>query len=64
MILTPAQLIDDLGAPVIADKLGLPVVTVRMWKSRNRIPRTAWPELIGAFKNVNLEQLLKVEKAA
>ena len=34
---------------------------VVMWKVRNRIPRTAWPEIIDAFPGVTLDELRSVE---
>lgn len=61
---TPAQLIEQKGAALIAERLGMNVVAVRMWKSRNRIPRSAWPELAQHFPELTQDVLRAVEKAA
>lgn len=58
---TPAELIDTKGAQHIADALGVPLGTVRMWKHRNSIPRSAWPEMIAAFDDLSLGALKALE---
>ena len=61
---TPAQLIKDRGgAAAVAQALNLKRTTVQMWRVRNRIPRTAWPEIIEAFPDLTLEQLKAAEAA-
>jgi hypothetical protein len=32
-----------------------------MWQFRERIPRTAWPELIQAFPTITLDALMAAE---
>ena len=54
---THADLIAARGAAEIAAKLGVPPINVRMWKSRNTIPRSAWAELIDAYPEITLEVL-------
>lgn len=58
---TPAQLIDAKGAQHIADAIGVKLGTVRVWKNRNSIPRTVWPELIAAFDDLSLGKLRALE---
>ena len=52
-----SQIVAAKGAKVIADKLGIPAGRVRVWKTRNVIPRSAWAELIDAYPDVTLEVL-------
>lgn len=47
----------------MAAKLSLKPATVRMWKFRKRIPRTAWPELIEVFPDLSVEVLKAAEAA-
>lgn len=58
---TPAELIDAKGAQHIAEAVGVPLGTVRMWKHRNSIPRTKWPEMIAAFDDLSLGTLKVLE---
>lgn len=61
---SPAQFIDDHGGPhAFARKLGIEPGTVRMWKVRQSIPRTAWPEIIDAIPGLTLDDLRQVEAA-
>lgn len=64
MIQTPEQTIAELGASRIAKALEIKPATVRMWKVRKRIPRSAWPEISQAFPELTTEVLLKMERAA
>ncbi len=65
MIKAAAQLIEDKGGPpAFAQKIGVAEGTVRVWKSRGRIPRGAWPEISQAFPDLTTERLLEVESAA
>ena len=61
-----ATLIDELGGRrTIADATGFTVGSIDLWRHRNRIPRTAWPELQQAFPTTaTLEALLETERAA
>lgn len=34
---------------------------VRMWKQRNTLPRTNWPEIIAAFPDLTLDELRGIE---
>ena len=49
------------GARAVAEALRVRTETVRMWLFRERIPRTAWPELIQAFPTITLDALLAAE---
>jgi hypothetical protein len=51
------------GTKVVADKLDLKPAAVRMWRQRNRLPRTKWPEIIEHL-NTTLDELQRVERAA
>lgn len=62
--MTPAKIIDEKGAAHIAERLNKPVGTVRVWKTRNCIPRSAWPEISAAFPDLTTERLLELERAA
>lgn len=58
---SPSELIADKGAQAIAEALKVDIGTVRVWKHRDRIPRTVWPELVGAFPDLTVEELLAME---
>lgn len=65
MLTTAAALIDELGGrKAVADVTGKDVGAVDVWKHRNRIPRTSWPELQKAHPAVTLDRLLETEAAA
>jgi hypothetical protein len=55
--MTHADIIAAKGAAEIAGRLQIPAINVRMWKSRNTIPRSAWAELIDAYPDVTLDAL-------
>lgn len=61
-----ASLLKSLGEPEkIAARVKVDVNTPRVWASRNRIPRSAWPELMLAFpRKATLKKLLETERAA
>ena len=63
---TVSQIIDELGGPIgIANATKISDGAVRQWKFKGRIPRRAWPDLIGAFPDrVNLDVLGDVEARA
>jgi hypothetical protein len=52
------------GSKALADALGKTPVAVRVWKSRNRIPRAAWPEMLARFPDLTMDALLATERAA
>ena len=63
--MTVTQIIESLGgSKVLADSLGKTPAAVRVWKSRNRIPRAAWPDIISRYPDVTMDVLLKSERAA
>lgn len=51
------HLINRLGVRRIADELGMKSESVRMWRFRRTIPRSAWPELVRAFPEITLDEL-------
>lgn len=60
--MTPADVIEEKGgSAAVARALGIEPVTVRMWKSRNRLPRSAWPELTDAFPDLDNDALRAIE---
>lgn len=61
---SPAEVIAEKGHATIADRLGMKPETVRMWRFRNRIPRSVWPELAGAFPDLDLATLREIETRA
>lgn len=64
MTKSPAELITDKGVSPIAEATKAQPVTVRMWRYRNQIPRSVWPELVRAFPDLTLEKLVKLEANA
>lgn len=54
-----AQIIDDLGGPaIIAEALAITEGAVRLWRHREKIPRTAWPDLFLRFPGaVSMDEL-------
>jgi hypothetical protein len=58
-------LLDELGAyGVVAQKIGVKPGVVATWRSRNAIPRTAWPDLMAAFpRKATLARLKQTEPA-
>jgi hypothetical protein len=61
--MTVADIIDSRGAKDIADRTGVPVGRVRVWKHRQRIPRSIWPDLIDAYPELTLDTLKAAEAA-
>ena len=49
------------GAETLAGLLGIPVGTVRVWKTRKSIPRARWPDLLEKVPGVTLEALKRTE---
>lgn len=60
-----SDLIEDLGgAATVADKTGRSPGAVRQWSFKNKLPRSAWPELIEAYPSqINLKVLKRLEAA-
>ena len=53
-----SQIITQCGGTAgFAGALGVSTGVVRMWRHRNRIPRSVWPEVIEAFPAVTLDAL-------
>lgn len=46
-------------AVVLGERYG----TIRSWSSRNAIPRDKWPEILKAYPEVGLNDLLAMEEA-
>lgn len=63
MTKSAADVIEEKGVGPIAEATKAEHVTVRMWKHRNRIPRSVWPELVEAFPDLTLEKLKATEAA-
>jgi hypothetical protein len=72
--MTAVELIDHLGGPA---KIAAAIEAssggsgntpnagaIALWRHRNKVPRTAWPELIEAFAEVTLDVLKATEVAA
>lgn len=55
---THVQIIDDVGVAAIAEGLGAPVETVRMWRYRGRIPYPRWTEFAEKFPAVSTRELM------
>lgn len=60
-MISPADIIDLKGAAAIAEATKQRLGTVRVWKTRNRIPRSRWPEISAAFPDLTTEKLLEIE---
>ena len=56
--------IEQKGGRKLAQKLGLPENTVYSWSHRNVIPRSVWPDIILAYSETGLNDLLCMEKAS
>lgn len=48
----------------VAEKLNVEANTVYSWSHRNRIPYKLWPEVVLAFSEIGLNDLLDMEDAA
>ena len=46
---------------MVANSLGARPETVRMWMFRGKIPRSSWPDLMIAFPQVSLADLVGIE---
>lgn len=62
MRMTAKEFIDSKGGPaVVARVTGYKPGAVALWRHRNKLPRSAWPEIIGAFPDVSIGDLMAVE---
>lgn len=61
---TPREMICAIGVSRLAEAAGARPETVRVWKTRNQIPRNAWPEVSAAFPHLTVNRLLEIERAA
>lgn len=51
------------GNSAVAAATGYGKGAVGLWRHRNKLPRTAWPEILKAYPDVSLDDLLKLEAA-
>lgn len=51
------------GADEAASRLSRTPGAIRMWAHRRRVPRAIWPEIIGAYDGVTLDELRDLEAA-
>jgi hypothetical protein len=70
--MTPAEFIDQKGGPAAMTRAINEVSppdkqitsgAVALWRHRNKLPRTAWPEIVEAFPGTTLDELKAVEAA-
>ena len=64
MVQTVREFIDAKGEQAVASASGVPVTTVRVWKTRERLPRSRWLELAQAFSELDLETLRRMHGEA
>lgn len=65
MIETVRSLIDAKGGnAVVARATGIEPNRVNLWVHRQKLPRSAWPEVMKAFPDVTLDRLLAIEAGA
>ena len=63
MVKTAVDFIDARGGPAaIARATERQPGAVALWRHRNKLPRSAWPEIIKAFPDVTIDQLIAIEK--
>jgi hypothetical protein len=58
---SPAEIIEEKGANVFAEKTGKTLGAIRVWKHRNHFPRECWPEINRAFPDLTLDCLMTIE---
>lgn len=61
---TPSQFIEAVGIGKMAADLNRKEGAVRVWKTRNKFPRSLWLELSRAYPSLTLETLRKMERHA
>lgn len=60
-----SQIIEAKGGPkAVAEAVCVSPGAVRLWKHRNKIPRTIWPDLLRAYPDMSVEALVQSEVAA
>jgi len=52
------------GQKTLAIVLCQKPATIRGWSSRNVIPRDSWPDIMIAYPEIGLNDLLKMEEAS
>lgn len=61
---SPSQIIEACGGPTkFAHLVGITPNAARVYKSRNRFPRTIWGHVVTALPDVTLEDLQRMEAA-
>ena len=59
-----SQFVDSKGgAAALAAALGTTRGAIAQWKFKRKLPRSAWPEILKAFSDVTLDDLLAIERA-
>ena len=62
---TAAEFIDEKGGPAaVARATGYKPGAVALWRHRNKLPRSAWPEIMEAFPGTTLATLKAIEAVA
>lgn len=56
--------IKDQTADKLAKKLKVDANTVYSWSHRNRIPYRVWPEVVLAFSEISLSDLMAMDAAS
>ena len=51
------------GSDAFATALNVPSGTVKVWRHRGFVPRGRWPDLMQAFPDVTLDELMQLEAA-
>lgn len=65
MVQSAIDFIDSRGGPTkVAGATGKKPGAVALWRHRNRLPRSAWPDIIDAFPEVTLDQLREIERVS
>ncbi len=49
------------GPKAVSQATGHGAGAISVWASRNKLPRSAWPELLNAFPDITLDDLLAME---
>ena len=62
--MTFAEFIAKRGAQTISSRLGRDVSQIYVWKTRNKIPRERWPELLVAFEDLTVDDLFAMAHAS
>lgn len=65
MFTNVSELLDSKGGNAsVATATGYAPGAVALWRHRNKLPRSAWPDLMKAFPDITLDALLALEAAA